>query len=344
MTKKEMEQKLQEQQEKIDKRKRQIKEQNEAAKENWYKANCKIPKAVKAKIDALGLTVNGAINDALPPFLELVEQLQQEQDEPRTVYNITVMRTDTATTHQNAPERAKTTAVDKIPTSDQKTANQGAGNAENANIGISPHKKTQEEINAELEAIINEKRAKQQEQAEKEVAALKRKQEESEEFKNGIRKRRAAAKAAEAGEPAQEEPEKEYKPPVYYDQFGNVIKNPMQTATEKAKREQEEHERVVAANRETERRNYGVWYRGHEPEPAEQDFEPIDADKIKAMLQNPEFRQVVENPIYKDDFINNYGVENYERAQEQLKEYYKEQKELKRAESLAEARAEDNAE
>lgn len=96
---KEMEEKLKEQQEKIDKRKRQIRDQNEAAKKNWYKANCKIPNEVKNKIDYLGLSVNGAINDALPSFLELVEELQREESNPRTIYNITLAKTDVYNPH-----------------------------------------------------------------------------------------------------------------------------------------------------------------------------------------------------------------------------------------------------
>lgn len=236
MTKKEM-------QEKLDKRTRKAKEQNEEAKKYWYNATCRISKEVKARIDALGLSVNGAINDALPPYLELVEQLQQEQDEPRTVYNISVMRADTATTHQNAPERTKTTAADKIPTSDQKTENQGTGNAESANIGIFAHKKTQEEINAELEAAqaeINAKRAEQDaERARQEAEAEEARRQESENFKDGLRKRRAAAKEAEGA--AQEEPEKEYKPPVYRDQYGRVIDDPVKWSEEQQRKTKMEY-------------------------------------------------------------------------------------------------------
>lgn len=304
-----------------------IKRQNDKVKEEKDRISATLPLGTVERIKALGVPVNKVINDCVLAFLEYAEA---GEDEDETLQN-------PPTTHQKPQIDTKTITADKIPDEAPKSE-------------IEPIKKpeTQEEMNARLEVWQKQLEAEsikqQQEQAEKEAAALKRKQEESESFKDGLRKRRAAAKAAEAGEPAQEEPEKEYKLPIYYDQFGNVIENPMQTAAEKAKREQEEHERVVAANRETERRNYGVWYRGHEPEPAEQDFEPMSAESIKAMLQNPEFRQAVESPIYKEDFINNYGVENYERVQEQLKEYRKDQKELKRAESLAKARAEDNAE
>lgn len=73
MTKAEMEKQLKEQQEIIDKQKKRIKDQNEKAKENWDTVSCRLPKGTKDRIKALGLTVNGLINDVVLRELDIME-------------------------------------------------------------------------------------------------------------------------------------------------------------------------------------------------------------------------------------------------------------------------------
>lgn len=73
MTKAEMEKQLKEQQEIIDKQKERVKTQNEKAKENWDTVSCRLPKGTKDRIKALGLTVNGLINDVVLRELDTME-------------------------------------------------------------------------------------------------------------------------------------------------------------------------------------------------------------------------------------------------------------------------------
>lgn len=68
-----MEKQLKEQQEIIDKQKERIKTQNEKAKENWDTVSCRLPKGTKDRIKALGLTVNGLINDVVLRELDTME-------------------------------------------------------------------------------------------------------------------------------------------------------------------------------------------------------------------------------------------------------------------------------
>lgn len=73
MTKAEMEKQLKEQQEIINKQKERVKTQNEKAKENWDTVSCRLPKGTKDRIKALGLTVNGLINDVVLRELDTME-------------------------------------------------------------------------------------------------------------------------------------------------------------------------------------------------------------------------------------------------------------------------------
>ena len=57
----------------LEKYKKRVKAQNEAAKENWDTVSCRLPKGTKDRIKALGLTVNGVINDSVLSFLEQAE-------------------------------------------------------------------------------------------------------------------------------------------------------------------------------------------------------------------------------------------------------------------------------
>ena len=70
----------------LEKYKARVKAQNEAAKENWDTVSCRLPKGTKDRIKALGLTVNGVINDCVLKFLEEQEQnsAEQVQSAPQT--------------------------------------------------------------------------------------------------------------------------------------------------------------------------------------------------------------------------------------------------------------------
>ena len=57
----------------LEKYKKRVKAQNEAAKKNWDTVSCRLPKGTKDRIKALGLTVNGVINDSVLSFLEREE-------------------------------------------------------------------------------------------------------------------------------------------------------------------------------------------------------------------------------------------------------------------------------
>ena len=60
----------------LEKYKKRVKAQNEAAKENWDTVSCRLPKGTKGRIKALGLTVNGVINDCVLKFLNTAENAQ----------------------------------------------------------------------------------------------------------------------------------------------------------------------------------------------------------------------------------------------------------------------------
>lgn len=74
MTKAELEKQLEEQQKIIDKQRKRVKTQNEKAKENWDTVSCRLPKGTKERIKALGLTVNGIINDSVLKELDRLEK------------------------------------------------------------------------------------------------------------------------------------------------------------------------------------------------------------------------------------------------------------------------------
>lgn len=61
-----------------------IKKQNEKAKENWDTVSCRLPKGTKERIKALGLTINGVINESVLAYLDCMEEEQKdtEPDQP----------------------------------------------------------------------------------------------------------------------------------------------------------------------------------------------------------------------------------------------------------------------
>lgn len=66
-------------------------------------------------------------------------------------------------------------------------------------------------------------------------------------------------------------------------------------------------------------------------------FEQFEEDKLKAMLNDEEFRSCVSNPMYKADFIQNYGICNYERVQKCLQEIEGMEKEAAREVTISRA-------
>ena len=63
----------------LEKYKKRVKAQNEAAKENWDMVSCRLPKGTKDRIKALGLTVNGLINDLVLAELERLENVKSSE-------------------------------------------------------------------------------------------------------------------------------------------------------------------------------------------------------------------------------------------------------------------------
>lgn len=77
-TKAELEKQLEEKQKIIDEHKARIKAQNESAKERWETVSCRLPKGTKARISALGLTINGVINESVLAYLDCMEEAEAE--------------------------------------------------------------------------------------------------------------------------------------------------------------------------------------------------------------------------------------------------------------------------
>lgn len=73
MTKSELEKKVKEQQEIIEKHKAKVKAQNESAKDRWDTVSCRLPAGTKKRIKALGLSTNGLINKLVLAELDRLE-------------------------------------------------------------------------------------------------------------------------------------------------------------------------------------------------------------------------------------------------------------------------------
>ena len=61
--------------------KARIKKQNEKAKENLDTVSCRLPKGTKERIKALGLTINGVINESVLAYLDCMEEAQAEEEQ-----------------------------------------------------------------------------------------------------------------------------------------------------------------------------------------------------------------------------------------------------------------------
>ena len=240
-------------QEMLDKYKARIKRQNNAIKENYDRVSATLPLGTIDRIKALGLTINGVINDSVLAFLECAEESAEEptpQEHIQIVQNAEIKQ-----------EQAETRKSSKEPEKSEIKAN------------TTPKKdeKTEEEKTAELQAMIDEKRAKEERRkAEKEAEKERQKQKEAEELADGIRKLQQEQK--------------------------------------------ERKEKELAEDKEK--------------------FEQFGKDTLKAMLNDKEFRNCVSNPIYKADFIQNYGICNYERIQKCLQEIEDEERENARKENI----------
>ena len=66
----------------LEKYKARVKAQNEAAKKNWDTVSCRLPKGTKDRIKALGLTVNGVINNGVLMYLDRYEKEHLSAEEP----------------------------------------------------------------------------------------------------------------------------------------------------------------------------------------------------------------------------------------------------------------------
>ena len=83
----------------LDKYKERIKRQNNKIKEDYDRVSATLPKGTIERIKALGLTINGVINDSVLSFLECAEEAQNREqpeqftsdsleDKPKTVHEI----------------------------------------------------------------------------------------------------------------------------------------------------------------------------------------------------------------------------------------------------------------
>lgn len=241
-------------QEMLDKYKARIKRQNNAIKENYDRVSATLPLGTIDRIKALGLTINGVINDSVLAFLECAEESVDEPPSQECVQSV-----------QNAETKQEQTETRKSIKEPEKSEIK-------ANTMPQQDEKTEEEKIAELQAVIDEKRAKEERRkAEKEAEKERQKQKEAEELADGIRKLQQEQK--------------------------------------------ERKEKELAENKEK--------------------FEQFDEDKLKAMLSDKEFRNCVSNPVYKADFIQNYGICNYERVQRCLREIEGDERETARKENIA---------
>lgn len=66
-------------QEMLDKYKERIKKQNNAIKENYDRVSATLPLGTVDRIRALGLTINGVINDSVLTFLDCAEESGEEK-------------------------------------------------------------------------------------------------------------------------------------------------------------------------------------------------------------------------------------------------------------------------
>ena len=151
----------------LEKYKKRIKAQNEAAKENWDIVSCRLPKGTKKRIKALGLSVNGVINKSVLSFLECMEEERKEELE----------RLETPT------EQEETHQIEPLEEQTEETTKEEQNQEEVSNNDSKANPMTLDDV----QALIDQKRAKQKELEEMlEKARQERKEQEKAEMKNVI--------------------------------------------------------------------------------------------------------------------------------------------------------------
>ena len=151
----------------LEKYKKRIKAQNEAAKENWDIVSCRLPKGTKKRIKALGLSVNGVINKSVLSFLECMEEERKEELE----------RLETPT------EQEETHQIEPLDEQAEETTREEQNQEEVANNDIKANPTTL----AEAQALLDRKRAEQKErEGMLEKARQERKEQEKAEMKKVI--------------------------------------------------------------------------------------------------------------------------------------------------------------
>lgn len=130
----------------LEKYKKRVKSQNEAAKENWDIVSCRLPKGTKKRIKALGLSVNGVINKSVLSFLECMEEEHKEELE----------RLETPT------ERKETHQIELLEEQEEQTTQEEQNTEEIANNDSKTNRMTL----ADVQALIDKKKAKKKEQEE----------------------------------------------------------------------------------------------------------------------------------------------------------------------------------
>ena len=65
----------------IEKYKARMKRQNEKIKENYDRVSATLPNGTIDRIKALGLTINGVINESVLAYLDCMEEAQAEEEQ-----------------------------------------------------------------------------------------------------------------------------------------------------------------------------------------------------------------------------------------------------------------------
>ena len=151
----------------LEKYKKRVRAQNEAAKENWDIVSCRLPKGTKKRIKALGLSVNGVINKSVLSFLECMEEERKEELE-----------------HLETPtENEKTHKIEPLEEQAEETTHEEPNTEDVVNNDSKANSMTL----AEAQELLDRKRAEQKEREEMlEKARQEKKEQEKAERKKVI--------------------------------------------------------------------------------------------------------------------------------------------------------------
>lgn len=104
----------------LDKYKARIKRQNNAIKENYDRVSATLPKGTVDRINALGLSINGVINDSVLAFLDCAEESAEEglpHNPIQTAQNAEIsVKTETVKEYTKEPEKPENKADSKLKT------------------------------------------------------------------------------------------------------------------------------------------------------------------------------------------------------------------------------------